>query len=168
MLLSSHISAYARFVAEKVCGLVRSTLGTSQGEDKLGARDMILNTKVVRRANIPPKPVSCRSQSFNRPFLRSLTFPTPSPTPLLTSLLQPQRRVFEHEGIQPLTIHVVCGPTPITPHGSKSMGMLTLELNFVHLQTKGTRCSSIGLVMCSSGDLAVFSYFRPIGTRTRL
>ena len=30
--------------------LVRSTWGTSQGEDKLGARDKILNTKVARRA----------------------------------------------------------------------------------------------------------------------
>ena len=35
MLLNSHISAYARCLAGKVCGLVRSTWGTSQGEDKL-------------------------------------------------------------------------------------------------------------------------------------
>ena len=49
MLLNSHISAYARCLAEKVCGLVWSTRGTSQGEDKLGARDEILNTKVPRR-----------------------------------------------------------------------------------------------------------------------
>ena len=55
MLLNSHISAYTRCLAEKVCGLVRSTSGTSQGEDKLGARDKILNTKGVRRANIPPE-----------------------------------------------------------------------------------------------------------------
>ena len=62
MLLNSHISAYARCLPEKVCGLVRSTWGTSQGEDKLGARDEILNTKVARRAcagwvpgNIPPR-----------------------------------------------------------------------------------------------------------------
>ena len=48
MLLNSHISAYTRCVAEKVCGLVWSTWGTSQGEDKLGAIDKILNTKVVR------------------------------------------------------------------------------------------------------------------------
>ena len=54
MLLNSHISAYTRCLAEKVCGLVRSTWGTSQGEDKLGARDKILNTEVARRANIPP------------------------------------------------------------------------------------------------------------------
>ena len=57
MLLNSHISAYTRCLAEKVCGLERSTWGTSQGEDKLGARgprDKILNTKVARRANIPP------------------------------------------------------------------------------------------------------------------
>ena len=50
MLLNSHISAYATCFAGKVCGLVRSTWGTSQGEDKLGARDRILNTKVARRA----------------------------------------------------------------------------------------------------------------------
>ena len=50
MFLNSHISAYARCLARKVCGLVRSTWGTSQGEDKLGARDKILNTKVARRA----------------------------------------------------------------------------------------------------------------------
>ena len=46
MLLNSHISAYARCLAGKVCGLVRSTWGTSQGK--------IHNTKVTRRANIPP------------------------------------------------------------------------------------------------------------------
>ena len=56
MLLSSHISANTRCVAEKVCGLVRSGWGTSQGEDKLGARDKILNTKVARRA--------CARQTF--------------------------------------------------------------------------------------------------------
>ena len=50
MLLNSHILAYARCLAGKVCGLVRSTWGTSQGEDKLGARDKILNTKGARRA----------------------------------------------------------------------------------------------------------------------
>ena len=55
MLLNSHISAYTRCLAGKVCGLVRSAGGTSQGEDKLGATDRILNAKVVaRRANIPP------------------------------------------------------------------------------------------------------------------
>ena len=61
MLLNSPISAYTRCLAEKVCGLVRSTWGTSQGEDKLGARDGMLNTKPARRAcagarraNIPP------------------------------------------------------------------------------------------------------------------
>ena len=56
MLLNSHVSAYTRCLAEKVCGLVRSTWGTSQGEDKLGARDKILSTKVVRRA--------CTRQTF--------------------------------------------------------------------------------------------------------
>ena len=54
MLLNSHISAYTSCLAEKVCGLVRSTWGTSLGEDKLGATDKILNTKVVRQANILP------------------------------------------------------------------------------------------------------------------
>ena len=48
MLLNSHISADATCVAEKICGLVRSTWGTSPGEDKPGARDQILDTKVVR------------------------------------------------------------------------------------------------------------------------
>ena len=55
MLLDSHISAYARCSVGKVCGLVRSTWGTSLGEDKRGARARILNTKVARRANIPPE-----------------------------------------------------------------------------------------------------------------
>ena len=50
MLLNSHISACTRCLAQKVCGLVQSTWGTSQGEDKVGARDKILNTKVARRA----------------------------------------------------------------------------------------------------------------------
>ena len=54
MLLNSHISAYTRCLAENVFGLVWSTWGISQSEDKLGARDKILNTKVARRANIPP------------------------------------------------------------------------------------------------------------------
>ena len=49
MLLNSHISASARCFAGKVCGLVRSTWGTS-GEDKLGARDRIRNPKVAHRA----------------------------------------------------------------------------------------------------------------------
>ena len=50
MLLNSHMSAYARCLAGKVCSLVRSTWGTSRGEDNLGARDRIRNTKVARRA----------------------------------------------------------------------------------------------------------------------
>ena len=58
MLLNSHILAYATCFAGKVCGLVRSTWGTSQGGDKLGARDKILNTKVERRA--------CAGQTFPR------------------------------------------------------------------------------------------------------
>ena len=49
MLLNSHISANAGCLAGKVCGLVRSTWETPQGEDKPGARDKILNTKVARR-----------------------------------------------------------------------------------------------------------------------
>ena len=56
MLLNSHISAYARCLAGKVCGLVRSTWATSQGEDKPGARDEIFNTKVARWA--------CTGQTF--------------------------------------------------------------------------------------------------------
>ena len=36
--------------AGKVCGPVQSTWGNSLGEDKLGARARILNTKVARRA----------------------------------------------------------------------------------------------------------------------
>ena len=50
MLLNPHVSAYARCLAGKVCGLVQSTRGTSQGDGQLGARDKILNTKVARRA----------------------------------------------------------------------------------------------------------------------
>ena len=50
VLLKSHISAYVRCLAGKVCGLVRSTGGTSQGEDKLGARDKVLDTKVAHWA----------------------------------------------------------------------------------------------------------------------
>ena len=56
MLLNSHISDYTRCVAGKVCSLVRSTWGISQGEDKPGARDKILNTKVARQA--------CAGQTF--------------------------------------------------------------------------------------------------------
>ena len=56
MLLNSHILAYARCFAWKVCGLLRSTWGTSLGEDKLGTRHKILNTKVARRA--------CAGQTF--------------------------------------------------------------------------------------------------------
>ena len=66
MLLNSHMSASARCIAEKLCGVVRFIWGTSRGEDPLGARDKILNTNVVRRtcagrapgarrANIPPQ-----------------------------------------------------------------------------------------------------------------
>ena len=50
MLLKSPISAYARCFEGKFCGLVRSTWETSQGEDKRGARDRIINTKVAGHA----------------------------------------------------------------------------------------------------------------------
>ena len=56
MLLNSHTSAYATRFARKVCGLVRSTWGTSLGGHTLGARDRIFNTKVARRA--------CAGQTF--------------------------------------------------------------------------------------------------------
>ena len=56
MWLNSHVSAYTRCLAEKVCSLVRSTWGTSLGENKPGARDKILNTKVACRA--------CAGQTF--------------------------------------------------------------------------------------------------------
>ena len=50
MLWNSHILAYAACLARKVCGLARSTWGTSLGGDKLGARGGILNPKVACRA----------------------------------------------------------------------------------------------------------------------
>ena len=66
MLLNSHISAYARCHAGKVCGLVGSAWGTSQGEDKPGARDKILNTKVACRARarqtFPPCPQAVQTE----------------------------------------------------------------------------------------------------------
>ena len=40
--------------AGQVCGPVRSTWGTSLGEDEIGARAKILNTKVVRWARTDP------------------------------------------------------------------------------------------------------------------
>ena len=61
----SHTSAYTRCLARKVCGPVRPTWGTSQGEDKLGAGDRTLNTKVARRTNIPQRllmGMSCRGR----------------------------------------------------------------------------------------------------------
>ena len=39
VLLNSHISAYATCFAREVCALVRSTWGTSRGENKLGVRE---------------------------------------------------------------------------------------------------------------------------------
>ena len=53
MLLNSHISAYATCIAGKVCGPVRSTWGTSLGEDKLGAKARIVHTKVARLSFCP-------------------------------------------------------------------------------------------------------------------
>ena len=41
MSLNSHISACATCLAEKVCGLVRSTWGISLGEDKLATLQSI-------------------------------------------------------------------------------------------------------------------------------
>ena len=75
MLLNSHISVYARCSARKVCGLVRSTWGTSRGEGKLGARDKILSTKVARRANIRP----CGQYHFHLELADGLQHPAPSP-----------------------------------------------------------------------------------------
>ena len=73
MLLNSHIPDYAMCFARKVCGLVRSTWGTSLGGDKLGARDRILNTKVGRRVRawqtFPPIPHMyhrCPAQNIER------------------------------------------------------------------------------------------------------
>ena len=54
MLLISHISAYARCLAGKVSGLVRSTWGTSPGEDLGLEIRYLIQVKVARRANIPP------------------------------------------------------------------------------------------------------------------
>ena len=71
VLLNSHILAYTRYLAEMVCGLVWSTWGTSQGEDKLGSRDNILNTKVVRRANIPPMPLSWQCPTHHMDSIQS-------------------------------------------------------------------------------------------------
>ena len=82
MLLNSHISAYVTCFARKVCGLVQSTWGTSLGEDKLGAKDRILNTKVARRAcagratgkHSPcvSNPLSLRSMYFSQLHYRGL------------------------------------------------------------------------------------------------
>ena len=43
MLLSSHVSAYARCFAWKICSLVACTWGTSLGEDKLKLDTLKLN-----------------------------------------------------------------------------------------------------------------------------
>ena len=67
VLLNSHISAYARCLAGKVCGLVRSTWGTSQGGDKPGTRDKILKTKVARRACAGRAPGKHSPQAKQRP-----------------------------------------------------------------------------------------------------
>ena len=71
MLLNSHISAYATCFAVKVCGLVRSTWGTSQGEDKPGARDKILNTKVARQACAGRAPGKHYPRPWHTPELQS-------------------------------------------------------------------------------------------------
>ena len=68
MLLNSHISAYARCLVGKVCSLVRSIWGTPQGEDKLGARDKILNTKVASQLNIPKAWLALVSRTKEKPW----------------------------------------------------------------------------------------------------
>ena len=50
MVFNSHFPAYATCFAGKVCGPVQSGWGISLGEDKIGARARILNTKVARQA----------------------------------------------------------------------------------------------------------------------
>ena len=60
MLLNSHISAYARCLAGKVCGLVRSTWGTS------------------RRANIPPLSERCSAGGI---WLGTISVGMRQPTP---------------------------------------------------------------------------------------
>ena len=65
MLLNSHISAYARCLARKVCGLVRSTWGTSLVGDTIGAREYKGSAPGVHRANIPPR---IGSLSLQMPF----------------------------------------------------------------------------------------------------
>ena len=60
MVYNSHIPAYATCFARKVCSPVQSSWGASLREDKLGARAMILNTKVARPATIPPECLSNR------------------------------------------------------------------------------------------------------------
>ena len=61
MLFNSHISAYAKCLAGKVCRLVRSTWGIPQVRINLGLeiryllqRERAGHVPGVRRANIPP------------------------------------------------------------------------------------------------------------------
>ena len=58
VLLNSHISAYATCFARKVCSLVRSTWGTSLGEDKLEARDRIARRPCAGRAQGKHSPLA--------------------------------------------------------------------------------------------------------------
>ena len=127
MLLNSHISAYTRCLAGKVCGLVRSTSGTSLGEDKLGARDKILNTKVACRAcagqTFPPGPNTPRSFLLQRSHRSSS--PPPRPPPATVKHGEPQRPVGNRwpDYCQTATFH--CAPhtpqagRPLASHYSK-------------------------------------------------
>ena len=77
MVLNSDNWAYTRCLAGKVCGLVRSTCGTSLGEGKLGARDRILNTKVAPGKH---SPIALNVAGTSEPMVRvllpfSLTLP---------------------------------------------------------------------------------------------
>ena len=86
MLLN--ISAYATFFAEKVCGPVRSTWGTSQGEDKLGARDRTLNTKVAHEACAGRVPGKHSSQGTQvQPCSYTIVFRASPPPPILVPKL---------------------------------------------------------------------------------
>ena len=89
MLLNSHILAYATCFARKVCGLVRPIWGTSLGEDKLGARDRILNTKVARRAcaGCAPGKHSPKERGDKKRWPHSGV--VPSSTPLCTASCTP-------------------------------------------------------------------------------
>ena len=105
MLLNSHILAFARCLAGKVCGLVRSTWRNSQGEDKLGARDKILNTKVADRA--------CAGRT---PGKHSLLNPSPRSQPFPETPLSNQPRSIKQKSVK----HKVPLTAPLFPFGTIS------------------------------------------------